>query len=267
MKNSSILLALFIALVGVSCDEDPVSPSVVVTPNTFVQSINLDDVIEYSIEGIVGDAELSLLVISTQPEGGVTSVVSEEELSGISSNSIYTFELENDTIAEWNVIFTITDTEGRTGQTSRLAEVNDDPIMVESTGHEIYSNFSIENTNGFNITGLEPLVMASLADSTGVDLAQFDATDDETQENSLGAYSGIKFTRNNLFNYGSARQSFAGITYDAGEQSVTISDLQIDDILITRYDTLNMLHAVIKIINIQDMPGTEEDRIIFNLKK
>jgi hypothetical protein len=56
-------------------------------------------------------------------------------------------------------------------------------------------------------------------------------------------------------------------SYNASVPLQTISNLEIDDILITRYDTLNMLHAAIKIIDIQDMPGTEEDRIIFNLKK
>ena len=267
MKNSSIFLALIIALISVSCDEDPAPPSVAVTPNSYVQNIDLDDVVEYSIEGIAGDAGLSSLVISTRPENGVPSVVYEEELSGTSSNSVYTFVLENDTIEEWDVIFMITDAEGLTGQTSRVVEINEDPVMFESTGHEVFSNFSIGDSTGFNIVGLTPLNLASLADSSGVDLAQFDVTNDDTQNNIVGSYSGIKFTRDNLFDYESARQSMAMNSFNASVPLQTISELEIDDILITRYDTVNMLHAAIKIIDIQDMPGTEDDKIIFNLKK
>ena len=137
----------------------------------------------------------------------------------------------------------------------------------ESTGHDLYSNFSTGNSNGFNITGLEPLFMASLADSTGVDLAQLDTTDDDVQDNVISSYSGIKFTRNNSFNYAEARQSMANSSFLASVPLQTISDLQIDDILITRYDTINVLYAAIKVIDIQDMPGTEDDRIIFNVKK
>ena len=139
--------------------------------------------------------------------------------------------------------------------------------MEESTGHDLYSNFSTGNTNGFNISGLEPLFMGSLPDSSGVDIAQLDATNDDIQDNVISSYSALKFTRNNSFNYAAARQSMAMSSYDASVPLQTISNLEIDDILITRYDTLNMLHAAIKIIDIQDMPGTEEDRIIFNLKK
>ncbi|MEJ6795421.1 MAG: hypothetical protein QNK63_01800 [Flavobacteriales bacterium] len=267
MKNSSILLALIVALASVSCEKDPEPPGVQVNPNTYIQYVDIDDVIEFTIEGIAGDASLRSLVISSKPEGGVTTTIFEEELFGELSTSTYVLEIGQNPVDDQLVVFTVTDEDGYTGQTARRIQLNNDPVMVESTGHDLYSNFSTENTNGFNIIALEPLFMGSLPDSSGVDIAQLDATDDDVQGNVISSYSGIKFTRNNSFNYASARQSMAMSSYDASVPLQTISNLEIDDILITRYDTLNMLHAAIKIIDIQDMPGTEEDRIIFNLKK
>lgn len=267
MKNSSILLAIIIALVSVSCEKDPEPPGVTVSPNTYIQYVDIDDVIEFTIEGIAGDATLKSLVVTTKPEGGVTTTIFEEDLFGELSTSVYVFEIGQSPAEDQVVVFTVTDEDGYTGQTARRIQLNNDPVMDESTGHNLYSNFSTGSTNGFNISGLEPLFMASLADSSGVDLAQLDSTDDDIQDNVISSYSGVKFTRNNSFNYASARQSMAMSSYNASVPLRTISNLQVDDILITRYDTLNMLHAAIKIIDIQDMPGTEDDRIIFNLKK
>ncbi len=267
MKNSSILLAIIIALISVSCEKDPEPPGVVVNPNTYILYVDIDDVIEFTIEGISGDASLKSLVVSSKPEGGVTTAIFEEELFGELSTSTYVLEMGQNPAEDQLVVFTITDEDGYTGQTARRIQLNNDPVMEESTGHDLYSNFSTGNTNGFNISGLEPLFMGSLPDSSGVDIAQLDATNDDIQDNIISSYSALKFTRNNSFNYAAARQSMAMSSYDASVPLQTISNLEIDDILITRYDTLNMLHAAIKIIDIQDMPGTEEDRIIFNLKK
>ena len=48
MKNSSIFLALIIALTAVSCEKDPVPPGIIVTPNTYIEYVDLEDLIAVS---------------------------------------------------------------------------------------------------------------------------------------------------------------------------------------------------------------------------
>ncbi|MFK7755648.1 MAG: hypothetical protein AB8B53_01820 [Flavobacteriales bacterium] len=267
MKNLNLILSLFIAIALSSCKKDPVPPGIQVTPNSFIQTADLGDVIEFTITGAAGDANLRSLDITTKPGGGVTSTIFEESLFGKSSTSTYVLDLAEFPADEQLVVFRVTDEDGYIGETVRRVILNADPALEESTGHNLYSNYSTGNTNGFNISNLDPLFLASLSDSTVVDLVQLDATDDDVQDNVLSSYSGIKFTRNNSFNYASAKLSTAASTYDSSIPLQTISNIAVDDILITKYDTINMLYAAIKVIEVQDLAGTENDRIVFNVKK
>ncbi len=266
MKYYGFLL-IALSYLFIACDPEPVPPGIIITPNTYLQEVDPEDVIEFNIRSVAGDAALSKLEISTKPEGGVTTQLVEFEISGQESNDIYVFEVGENPVEDQLLVFTVTDVDGLRGQTARRILLNNDPVLVESSGHDLYSNWSSSNSNAFDIETLEQLFLASLADSSNVDLVHLDETDDEAIDNVITSLSGIRFVRNNSFNYASARQSTALNTFESSVPLQTISDLQIDDILITKYDTLDFKYAAIRIMDIQDEPGSENDRIVFNLKK
>jgi hypothetical protein len=139
--------------------------------------------------------------------------------------------------------------------------------LTESTGHQIFSRYAIEENNAFNIESIQPLVLATEPDSSTVDIVNYDTTDDDAMNPAFTSYSGIKFARNNDFNYPEATQQSAEGTFTSSTAVNLVSNLQIDDILITEYDTTNSLYAVIQITNILDLEGTVDDRIEFKMKK
>jgi hypothetical protein len=125
----------------------------------------------------------------------------------------------------------------------------------------------VSSLNGFDISATEPLNLASLADSSGVDLIEFDLEDDEELSYSFSSYSGIKFIRNNDFNYAEATNQSAMDSYESSTPQSIISNVNVDDIIIAKYDTVNSRYAVIRVVGINDDAGTNADRYEFNLKK
>jgi hypothetical protein len=83
----------------------------------------------------------------------------------------------------------------------------------------------------------------------------------------LTSYSGIKFVRNNSFNYPEATQQSAYNTYSSSTALSIVDNISVNDILITEYDTINHLFAVVKITAITNQTGSSSNKYTFNLKK
>ncbi len=265
MTIKHFILPVLFALVLFSCKKDPLPPSIVVSPGDFQLQVE-SELIEFSLKCSAGDANLNSLTITTKPNGGITTTLLDTLISGRKNDFLYVLYLEPG-IENQVVVFTVKDVDGYQGQTARRILNEGNVLLEETSGYTMYSPYSGNNSDAFDLSELEPLFLNTLSDSSGVDLTELDLTDDDMQSGNLTSLSGIKFVRNNSFNYAAATEASAKNTYNSSVPLQTISNIQIDDILITKYDTMEVKHAVIKITAIQDLAGSENDRITFNVKK
>lgn len=268
MKTSYRILisALTLTFIFSSCKEDPIGPSIFLIPGGIHIQAEADDLIEFDISARAGDNELRNLVITQKPEGGITTTLLDTMLQGNSADFFYVYEVPN---GEDNILmsFAIYDSEGMEGSTGRRVFVTGNEFLIESTGHQIYSPYLEASPNAYDICENEPLVLSTLSDSSNVHLTELDSNDDDQLSLTFTSYAGNKFVRNNAFNYAEATHASAQNTYESSTALQAISNIQIDDILITKYDTINDLFAVIRITGAQDNVGLDSDRYTFNIKK
>jgi len=262
------ILGIFIVSVfSFSCkDKEETGPSMVVTPSSLVLSYQSGDLIEFRIRGTAGDNELRNVQITQKPEGGITSVLKDTTLYGDECDFFYVYHVPSGN-PRILLVFKLFDTSGKSLADARDLYVESGAYLAESTGFELYSPFFFGSNNAFHIAGLDYLQLDTDPDSSLVDMVAIDDLDDEMISRNLISYSGIKFVRNNAFNYGEATASSAQNNYVSSTPQQLITNLQTNDILITEYDTTLHKFAVIKVTGVFDDTGETLDRYIFNVKK
>lgn len=257
-----------LSIFWMSCERDTDLPNVFVLPGALNIPTNGGDLIEFDINIVAGDNPLSNFRITQKPLNGLTSTVLDTTITGQQSSFFYIYEVP---VGDSDIVmtFTATDTKGFEGATARRLALQGNNFLPESTGHTLYSRYSTAGNDAFDLNGSSPHFLATNPDSTLVDLMEFDPTDDGTLGLALTSLSGVKFVRNNSFNYPEATQASAENTFISSTSVEIISDLEIDDVLIAEYqiDSAVFDYAVIKITSILDQDGSDADRYIFNLKK
>ncbi len=267
MKKPFILLCLLsIPLLFATCKQEVLTPGILVSPGTINIYANAGELIEFTIEALAGDKDLQNIKIEQKPIGSVTSTVLDTIITGRRASFFFVYNIPEGH-EELILSFTAIDTDGNQGQTARRLTITGNEFLQESPGNEIYSVYSNGNPNVFDIDELSPLFLSNQPDTASIDIIELDPDDDDLLSNTWSSWSGIKFVRNNSFNYPEATQSSAAGSYESSTALQVINNLQVDDILITKYDTINQLYAVIKITEITDNAGTEDDHYEFNVMK
>jgi hypothetical protein len=268
MKSIYILSIALLSLIWVGCERDPEPPVVFVLPGALNIPTNGGELIEFDIDLLAGDNPLSSFRIIQKPLNGLTSIVLDTTITGQQSSFFYIYEVP---IGDEDIIVTFTalDSEGYEGETARRLALQGNNFLPESSGHTLYSRYSNAGNNAFNLDDSSPQFLATDPDSMFVDLMEIDPTNDSTLSNSWSSLSGVKYVRNNSFNYPEATQAAAENTFISSTPIEVISNLEEDDILIAEYeiDSAVYNYAVIKITSILDQEGSDGDRYIFNLKK
>lgn len=265
-KTLHFFLILLVSLSLSSCKEDPVGPVIFVLPGGIHIETNAGGLIEFDIDANEGDTELRNIVISQKPVGGITTTLLDTTVYGSRARFFYVYDVP-DGAEEILMSFTAYDANGLEGATAKRLFVEGNDFLTETTGHQIYSRHSSLLPDAFDIENLDPLILSTLSDSTAVHLTESDDTDDGNPSLALTSLAGNKFVRNNSFNYPEASQNSASNTYESSTPLQVINNIQLDDILVTKYDTINNLYAVIQVTGIQDMTGSDSDRYVFNIKK
>lgn len=268
MKKLSLYFwsVLFIAAASTGCKKDPVPPIIFVNPSSLHIVAESEQPFEFEIEAEKGDASLRQIQVLEKPVGGITTVVLDTLVSGSKASFLW-FRVFPSDADEIIMTFKVVDEEGLDSETLRRVFIENNTPLTESTGHTLHSPYSTSNSNAFHIDDLENFFLANDPDSTLVDLIELDETDDGEPSLTLTSWSGIRFVRNNSFNYPEATQGTAGSTYTSSTPLQLISGLEIDDILITETDTVNHQYAVIKITGIENPADSDDDRYTFNVKK
>jgi hypothetical protein len=142
-------------------------------------------------------------------------------------------------------------------------------LLSERSGFSIYSSFS-EKPDAFSFTTLQPVISTTDADSSDIVL-----TATETEDGlsfSINSMTNVVFCRSNSFDYAAATWANVQSVFKSSLRTDLIKDIQIDDVIIVGKEiytedsfTLTALGAI-KIMGIYDEAGSENDRIVFNLK-
>lgn len=260
-------LAIFTILFVGSCrDKEEQGPILSVDPSELVLTRNAGDLLEFSIVATAGDNELRNLRITQKPENGITSVLKDTTLFGSHADFFHVYTVPSGTNRVL-LTFTLYDSDGKSYATIRDLYVNEGSSLSETTGYELYSSNTPGGNNAFRIANLSFMQLATEPDSALVDLVEKDVTNDEMISRTLNSLSGIRFVRNNAFNYAEATATSAANSFSSSSAQQLIPSIAINDILITKYDTVQNKYAVIKITGVFDEVGTSLDRYMFNIKK
>ncbi len=261
----ALLLVCTIAIT--SCrDQEEHGPVLHLTPASLVMTRNAGDLLEFSIQATAGDNALRNLRITQKPENSITTVIKDTALYGKAADFFFVYTVPSGT-ERVLLTFTLYDTEGKSYATLRDVYIQNGTPLQETTGIELDAFYTPNGVNAFRIQNLELYQLATNPDSTLIDLVEKDLTDDGVMSRTLTSYSGIRFVRNNSFNYAEASNTSAANSYNSSNAQQLISNVAVNDLLIAKYDTINNKYAIIKIMAIYDEEGSVNDRYIFNIKK
>lgn len=265
MNTARILLLWSFAVLLFSCKKDD-PPTISVSPSGTQINVDPGDLTEFNVELVAGDFELRNVVITGKPNGGVTSVLLDSTIYGKEAQFFYVYEAPFG-VTDVVLTFTIYDEDGNKNSTVRRMMISGTNLLTENSGFELYSKYAPAAVSAFNFANLSSLQLGADPDSANIDLVEYDETDDGELNNALTSYSGIKFVRNNSFNYPQATQQSALNTFSSSTPLAIVDNIAINDILITEYDTINHLFAVVKITAITNQAGSSTDKYSFNVKK
>lgn len=266
MKYFSLLL-ISVALILSSCKKENDPPYLSLSPGTIDQTYPPGALIEFNIEAFGGDNDLRNLLITEKPLNSTTTTIKDTTLSGNRAEFNWVYETPSSGVESVVLRFKITDTEGLSNTFPIRVNIDGGATLQETSGYQLYSYYNSIN-DGFNISNADFIsIDAPDSDTTLIDILEYNLDNDSTLSRAWTSYTGLRFVRNNDYNYSAATNASAENTFDASSQQQIVSNLLVNDILITKYDTINNLFAVIKIVNIIDDEGLSNDRYEFNLKK
>ena len=197
----------------------------------------------------------------------MTSTLKDTSVYGNEAEFFFVYQAPTSGVESVVLTFKVYDREGANNGLLRKVEIEGNAFLDQTTGHIMYSFHNINALNAFDLSAVEPLNLATTSDTSIIDLIEFDLTDDDLLSRSFTSYSGIKFVRNNDYNYAEATEASAAASFSSSTPQSIISNIQPNDILITKYDTIAMKYAVIRIIQVTDDSGITGDKYEFNLKK
>ncbi|MBL0314416.1 MAG: hypothetical protein IPP69_01095 [Flavobacteriales bacterium] len=260
---AALLVFVFIASCG---EKEKAGPAIYIDPSALVLTSNAGDLLEFTVNAKGGDFNLQQIKIMQKPEGGVTSTLLDTLVSGSQTEFFYVYQVPAGS-PRILLTFKAIDTDGNEASTLRDLYVESSVYLTETSGHELYSPFHFGANNAFDISSSTWLQLDTDPDSALVDLMESDDTDDGVLSLDITSWSGIRFVRNNAFNYAEATGSSAMNSYQSSIPQQLITDVQVNDILITEYDTIEHKFAVIKLTGIYDDTDPNLDRYTFSLKK
>jgi hypothetical protein len=134
--------------------------------------------------------------------------------------------------------------------------------LPEYSGCTMYSQKSTKNS-GYNLVKNESLNPSFSGDSI------IDIQDTTTSETLSAIWFSPKhgyFVRYNDFDYANATNFSVKNAFDAGLKLQLLGELKPNDIVIYG-NTASSFYCAIKLVTITDLPGSENDKYEFNIKK
>ncbi|MFA6924212.1 MAG: hypothetical protein WC223_08135 [Bacteroidales bacterium] len=268
MRLFSIIL-FFSCLSLYSCRDKNSTPVIRVNPSDINITANAGDVINFEIFVDGGKDELSKFLIYQEPDKSAKTKILDTLVNGEKLYYTFSYTVPDSISGSIIITFSACDADGDKSDVAlRIVIPTPNPvILTETTGHIIYSKYSGKpdafdvNTNSVQFSGI--------AQQNLLDIADFDTIpSDSVLSKTWYSPAGNEFVFFNGFDYANATNISAKAAYDSGNKLSLISNLNINDIIITKVNNgTGQIYAVIKITNIIEAASSVNDRYEFNVKK
>lgn len=252
-----------------ACEEEESSPLVILaTPEQESAKVVGGDKVLYTIEAFANSGELEYVKFTSKDacRGTVMLLDSTVATQRLKMDFVYTVpRLDADSVAI-TLRFEAGNMEQSSTTTHVLNFVGGGMYIEEESGYVMYSAAS-SKANAFLWTASR-VTFAELEADSLTDIYDYHAP--EVRADSLmrewRSRTGICFVRYNDFNYPQATVSSIRQAYEAGVKYNALKAIRPDDIVLLGSEERGVL-GVIRIVQVFDEAGTENDRYVFNLKK
>jgi hypothetical protein len=270
LKKKLIYILFLFTVFEISCKKDEVIPLALnITPGFLVFTSKAGSVIQFTAE-VTSETGLKNFSITSKTGTSFTQTLLDSTLTGSKKIKItYEYLIQNSN-SDYSVIlnFRVIDNDGEEISSARQINVliNNSPL-TEYTGNTFYSLGSAK-ADAYDLVNLSPEF--STISAVGIrDLQNSSDYDTSfTLARSWISPAGGKFVCYNGFDYVNATRISLENAYLTGVQQDKISNLQEDDIILTRLGRSDsVIYAAIKIIYVIDQDSSKNDRYVFSLKK
>jgi hypothetical protein len=269
LKKRTILKYLFgfFLILSFSCRKAEEKAVIFLSPdNIIISNVKPLDVLSFEVSCHSPD-DLKQLIVSSKLKDEFTNTELDTAISG---NDFYMkFEYKVPALIESARIlieFTLKNVTSEIVTNARIIDIVVVPkYLKETAGHEIFTKTSGKQ-NSYNLLEGIPL-FSHLSDSAKMHIA--DTSNSSVLLKRWVSPAGIKFVRFGGFDYANCSNISVKNSYDAGIKVDFVDNLIQGDILLTKIPVTKTTetYVVLKVVNVIDAPGSEWDRIIFNLKK
>ncbi len=271
MKKARIIIVCLISVIFFqNCKKDDPDPLITsLTPSALALNGNVGEVKTFYYNASSNDG-LNRLIISYQEDGGLSKVIVDSLLHGV-KNATYRMEYlipNNQKDYTLLLMFRIIDNEGRDKTEARNLFVKGKAsLLTESSGAIIYSKAS-GNADAYDLVAMAAKFSGLSPDSLR-DIQTFSVNDTSSVlSKSIISPAGGQFVLFNGFDYVNATAMSLQEAYRSGQKVDKISNLEQGQIILTRLGRKsNSYFAAIKITDVIDLPGTKDDKILFNVKR
>lgn len=266
MKTFRFISFVLIGLFFIRCnDKQSDKPFIVVLPDNSNIQAYTDDKIVFSVK-VLSDFRLTNFTITKQYKGESELIILDSVINAMNLNFQWSFHIPDDVEEDFYLRFKVTNENGYQSVATKILIFNGKKFE-ETTGLKMYSANS-GLPSAFNLVTLQLLPIST--DSTGRDIQEFQA---DTSFTNLSykwiSPSGCRFVKLNGFDYSNASGSSAKAGYEVGIPLSEVANIVIGDIYIIKIVRLQSesSYAVIKINNIIDSEGRNNDFYEFSVKK
>jgi hypothetical protein len=270
MKIKSLIgtLVCMTIILASSCKRDNDSaPHITVSPSPLYIYGNIGDLVTFNIT-VDSEVRLSKFYISQQPDNQVPVTVLDTIITSKGVVFAYYYRMPA-SLAGKSVIFEFKaeDENGNVGkQVRRVFVANPAAVtLTETTGHRMYSNLSASNPDAYNLE--TNAGQFSTSDSTLRDMQDASGTDTTLSRNFISPAGG-QFVSNDGYDYANATDVSMINAYNGGVKLTQLSGVGVGDIIITKLGSLTTnKYVIIRISDIVDLPGKDNDYYEFTIKK
>ena len=266
-----IFSLLILSLLLFSCSEDDTNEG---TP-VFISTDIMGNITVYSntykkitVAANSTDSELSKLKITSFDNQRGDVVLLDSAISGTDLRYEFLYHvpmLQRDS-TQMKMTFAVSNRNGYTQELVRnMTVVLRDYKLEEVSGITLYAVENGDHANGLNLEYMRPIIV-SMSDSADIDLYTYlDEENPEPLSREWRSNTDIYFARANNFDYANATNRSVTETFGSAVANPRINQIQKDDIILVGRG--NRALGVIKVAQLYDESGTENDRYIINVKR
>jgi hypothetical protein len=276
MKQKILFFTLLITVFSLSSiffgckKEKKVAPIVTVTPTQLHIYANTNDLLTFAVS-VNTSVSLSKVNITGQVDNELPFTLLDSSVTTAGTNFSFYYRVPTNIAGKSiSITFKAIDENSMSNATFRRVYVAAAPVsqaiaLSETAGHLMYSNTSV-NHDAYNLE-TNSGEFSLTADTASRDIQDYSGTN-TTLSKEWRSPAGGKFVLYNGFDYANATDSTAISAYTTGVKYSVLYNLAVGDIIITKLGSVSTnKYAVIRITDIVDLAGKDNDYYEFKIKK